>query len=108
MITTDDPKVLSRWLMENFVPSGKTALAGWKQLVRRQLAPSTLPGLIRLVVGGNDEERYQAAAAARTLGAEIWAADDDLAAWDVKLPGQRRSRRITAANMAAVHSSLNA
>ena len=74
MITTDDPQVLSRWLMENFVPSGKAEIDSWKQLVRRELSTSTLLGLLDLdlILAGNDEEQYQAVAAPRTLGADIW------------------------------------
>lgn len=108
IITTDDPEVLSRWLMENFVPSGKTEIECWKQLVRRELAESTLPGLLELILAGNDEEQYQAVAAARTLGAEICAAEDDLSAWAVKLPGQNRTRRLTARDAAAARTATSA
>jgi hypothetical protein len=107
MVTTDDPQVLSRWLMDNFVPSGKAEIESWKQLVRRTLATSTLPGLVDLVLAGNDEEQYQAVAAAWTLGAQIWAAEDDLAVWTVKLPGKRRARPTHSARC-ATHTATSA
>jgi hypothetical protein len=94
--------------MENFVPSGKTEIENWKQLVRRKLAKTTLPGLLDLILAGNDEEQYQAVAAARTLGAQIWAAEDDLSAWTVKLPGARRSRRLTAHDARTAHTTTSA
>lgn len=61
----------------------------WRHQVEAELGRGTLPGLIQLLEIGSPAEQDAAMAAARALGAEVWAvgSEPDLE-WRVTLPGE--------------------
>jgi len=86
---------VSRWLEENPAPIHRDQLKPWSKRVTRELGRATLPKLVRLLSDGDPELQYQAMAAARALGAEVWAetVDPELC-WSVRLPGEISPRLI--------------
>jgi hypothetical protein len=76
-------------------PVRRSQLAEWEQQVRTELGVGALPGLIELLEIGSPGEQYAAMAAARVLGAEVWATDrEPNLAWKVTLPGSRTAKVI--------------
>jgi hypothetical protein len=56
---------------------------------------AALSELVDLLADGDLEQQYQAAAAARVLGAEVWAEGEEPdMMWLVRLPSERRPREI--------------
>ena len=71
-------------------PVRRPDLPAWEERVRRELGAGALPALIELLDIGSPGEQYAAMAAARVLGAEVWATDrEPNLAWKVTLPGSR-------------------
>jgi hypothetical protein len=97
MITTDI-ELLVEWLAANPAPIHTAEVPDWSARVQSQLGPSAVGGLMRLLVSGDDEQQYQAVAAARTLGAEVWAEDDKT--WLVRLPGEQHAHRVERSDLA--------
>jgi hypothetical protein len=91
-MTTTNVELLAEWLAANPAPIHTTEVAAWSARVQSQLGPSALTDLMHLLVSGDDEQQYQATAAARALGAEVWTQDDNT--WLVRLPGEHDERRL--------------
>src|SRR5207253_955446 len=78
-------------------------LPAWEERVRRELGTGALLALVELLEIGSPGEQYGAMAAARILGAEVWATDrEPNLAWTVTFPprcaewlGQPASERRT-------------
>lgn len=70
-------------------PVHTTEVEEWRQKVKAELGPVALPGLVELLEIGSPAEQDAAMAAARVLGAEVWAigAEPDLE-WRVTLPAE--------------------
>lgn len=85
VVDGSDPDALTAWLLTHYAPSGAGQLDAWRARVRREISPAALPALAELITTGSDEERYQAVAVARTLGAQVWATDDAATVFEVRL-----------------------
>jgi hypothetical protein len=83
------------WLATNPAPIHPGDVAPWSERVQAELGQAALDELIELLAHGDLEQQYQAVAAARVLGAEVWAdGKEPEMSWLVKLPGERRQPRI--------------
>jgi hypothetical protein len=86
--------------MANFLvayppPVRRPDLPAWEERVRKELGADALPALVELLEIGSPSEEYAAMAAARVLGAEVWATDrEPNLAWKVTLPGSRAASLI--------------
>ena len=69
-------------------PVHTTEVEDWRRRVGAELGPGALPALVELLEIGSPAEQDAAMAAARVLGAEVWAvgSEPDLE-WRVILPG---------------------
>ena len=86
---------VERWLEEHSAPVHHDQLEAWSGRVTRELGEAALPELVRLLSDGDPELQYQAMAAARALGAEVWAETvDPEFCWSVRLPGEISPRLI--------------
>lgn len=65
-----------QWLQRNPAPVRSSEMAAWSVRVCEELTVAALPELMRLLEHGDDEQQYQAVAASRALGAEVWATGD--------------------------------
>jgi len=90
---------VGQWLEEHPAPVHLGQQESWAGRVTRELGQATLPELARLLADGDPELQYQAMAAARCLGAEVWAetVDPELC-WSVRLPGESSPRFIRPKN----------
>ena len=62
---------------------------GWRRQVEAELGHGALPGLVELLEIGSPTEQDGAMAAARVLGAEVWAVGSEPELeWRVTLPGE--------------------
>jgi hypothetical protein len=69
-------------------PVRRAEVPGWQAKVCSDLGPQALPALVELLEIGAPGEQYAAMAAARALGAEVWATDrEPNLSWEVTLPG---------------------
>lgn len=78
---------VAQWLMANPAPIHLGEVDAWTARVRAELGAASVERLLELLRRGDLEAQYQAMAAARALGVEVWAegqAPD--AAWSVTLP----------------------
>lgn len=65
-----------QWLERNPAPIRTSDMAAWSARVCEELTVAALPELLQLLEHGDDEQQYQAVAASRALGAEVWATGD--------------------------------
>ncbi len=94
-VTTSSTQAVAQWLAQHPAPIHTQALPQWQHAVRSELGGTALDALVELLADGDLELQYQAMAAARTLGAEVYAeGQEPLCGWKVKLPKQHRYRRI--------------
>lgn len=70
-------------------PVHTTEVEAWRRSVEAGLGRGAFPGLVELLEIGSPAEQDAAMAAARALGAEVWAvgSEPDLE-WRVTLPGE--------------------
>jgi HEAT repeat protein len=95
MNTTRTTKHAADWLAAHPAPIHKSDVPAWSGRVKAELGEEALSELVELLADGDLEEQYQAVAAARVLGAEIWAdGEEPELAWLVKLPGEDDQRRV--------------
>ena len=101
-MSTTHAKKVADWLAAHPAPIHTSAVAAWSERVRSELGETALRDLVELLAGGDVEQQYQAMAAARVLGAEVWAAgkEPDIV-WLVKLPHDTRQRTIRPAQQLA-------
>lgn len=95
MTTTRTTKHVADWLAAHPAPIHKSEVPAWSERVRSELGEEALADLVELLAHGDLEQQYQAVAAARVLGAEVWAEGEEPdAVWLVKLPHDERERAI--------------
>ena len=95
MTTTHTTKRVAEWLAVNFAPAHTADVPAWSERVRNELGEGALPDLVELLAHGDLEQQYQAVAAARQLGAEVWAeGKEPELRFRIKLPGDSRERVI--------------
>jgi hypothetical protein len=88
-------EAVANFLVVDPPPVRRPDLPAWEQRVRTELGAAALPTLVELLEVGSPGEQYAAMAAARVLGAEVWATDrEPNLAWKVTLPGARRAKLI--------------
>jgi hypothetical protein len=85
---TPQVEAVANFLVAYPPPVRRAEMANWQARVRSDLGPMALPPLIELLEIGSPGEQYAAMAAARALGAEVWATDrEPNLSWEVTLPG---------------------
>lgn len=81
-------EAVANFLLADPPPVHRREIPGWEERVRTELGAAALPALVELLEIGSPAEQYAAMAAARVLGAEVWATDrEPNLAWKVTLPG---------------------
>src|SRR4051794_19366100 len=94
-MSTTHAKKVADWLASHPAPIHTSDVSAWADLVRSELGEAAVDDLVDLLAHGDLEQQYQAVAAARVLGADIWAEGNEPdAVWLVKLPHEKRRRRI--------------
>lgn len=94
-MSTTHAKRVADWLAAHPAPVHKADISAWGDQVRSELGDAVLEDLIGLLADGDLEQQYQAMAAARVLGADVWAEGEDTdMVWLVKLPHDKRQHRI--------------
>ena len=73
MTTTHTTKRVAEWLAAHPAPIHTAEIPAWSDRVRDELGDRALGDLVELLAHGDLEQQYQAVAAARQLGAEVWA-----------------------------------
>lgn len=95
MSTTRATMDIGEWLIAHPAPVHRSELAAWTERVRDEVGDEGLPDLMELLAEGDLEVQYQAVAAARSLGAEVWAdGEEPDVVWLVDLPGDDRQRTV--------------
>ena len=95
MTTTPTTRHAAEWLAAHPAPIHTSEVPAWSDRVRAELGESALGELVDLLSHGDLEQQYQAVAAARVLGAEVWAeGEEPQMLWLVKLPREARQREI--------------
>lgn len=88
-------ELVAEWLTQHPAPIHQRDVPAWSELVKAELGTGSFPPLLALLADGDPEAQYQAMAAARVLGAEVWAdGEEPNQVWLVTLPGEQRVRRI--------------
>ena len=67
----------SNFLVADPPPVRRSDLPAWEERVRTEMGAAALPADIELLEIGSPAEQYAAMAAARVLGAEVWATDPE-------------------------------
>jgi hypothetical protein len=93
--TSQTNRHVAEWLVANPAPIHASELPAWADRVQTELGPPALGDLMHLLEYGDLEQQYQAMAAARVLGVDVWAdgREPDLT-WLVSVPGEDEKRRI--------------
>jgi hypothetical protein len=92
---TPHVEAAANFLVADPPPVRRSDLPAWEERVRTELGTGALPALVELLEIGSPGEQYAAMAAARVLGAEVWATDrEPNLAWKVTLPGARKAKII--------------
>lgn len=95
MTTTRTTKHAADWLAAHPAPIHTSEVPAWTERVNAELGTSALLELVALLAQGDLEQQYQALAAARVLGAEVWAeGEEPEMRWLVRLPGEARRRQL--------------
>jgi len=95
MTTTRTTKHVADWLAAHAAPIHKSEVPAWSERVQSELGEEAFGDLVELLAHGDLEQQYQAVAAARVLGAEVWAGGEEPdAVWLVKLPHDESERTI--------------
>jgi hypothetical protein len=86
---------VARWIAGHPVPIHRADAAVWSERVRSELGDGALSELLELLAHGDLEQQYQAVAAVRALGAEVWAdGTEPEMTWLIRLPGETDERRL--------------
>jgi hypothetical protein len=86
---------VANFLVAYSPPVRRSEVAAWEEHVRAELGAGALSPLVELLEIGSPGEQYAAMAAARALGAEVWATErEPNLAWKVTLPGARAAKLI--------------
>lgn len=95
MTATNTTKHVTHWLGEHPAPIHTAEVGAWSDRVKAELGDAALGELVELLAHGDLEQQYQAVAASRALGADVWAEGDvpDMV-WLVRLPGEASDRAI--------------
>src|SRR2546421_7424593 len=102
MTTAHTTKHAAEWLAAHPAPIHTAEVPAWADRVRGELGEGALGELVELLARGDLEQQYQAVAAARVLGAEVWAeGEEPELTWLVTLPGEARPRAIRPAQQLA-------
>jgi hypothetical protein len=95
MTTTRTTKHVADWLAAHPAPIHESEVPAWSERVRSELGEEALADLVELLAHGDLEQQYQAVAAARVLGAEVWAeGNEPTMTWLVRLPNDAEARRV--------------
>jgi hypothetical protein len=102
MTTTHATTDAADWLAKNPAPIHASKVPDWAARVQAELGESRLDEIVELLARGDLEQQYQAVAAARVLGAEVWAdGEDPNLTWLVTLPMETLERRVRPAHRLA-------
>jgi hypothetical protein len=102
MTTTRTAKRAAEWFAAHPAPIHTSEMPAWSERVKAELGEAVLGELVELLERGDLEQQYQAVAAARALGAEVWAdGEEPEMCWLVRLPREERQRRIRPAQQLA-------
>jgi len=94
-MSTTHAKQVADWLACHPAPIHKAEVPAWSERVKTELGESALSDLVDLLAHGDLEQQYQAVAAARVLGAEVWAeGEEPTMSWSVTLPGEPQPRSV--------------
>jgi hypothetical protein len=94
-MSTTHAKKVADWLAAHPAPIHRSELSAWGDRVRSELSDAALEDLVDLLAHGDLEQQYQALAAARVLGAEVWAeGHEPEVRWLVRLPGETSEREV--------------
>lgn len=95
MSTTRTTKNVADWLVAHPAPIHRSGLPAWSDRVQAELGVEAFEVLLDLLAEGDLEEQYQAVAAVRALGAQVWAAGEEpQPVWLVDLPHEEKQRSI--------------
>ena len=95
MSTTRTTKNVADWLVAHPAPIHRSGPPAWSDRVEAELGVEAFEELLVLLAEGDLEEQYQPVAAARALGAEVWAGGEEPnAVWLVDLPHDEHRRTI--------------
>jgi hypothetical protein len=95
MTTTRTTKHVADWLAAHPAPIHTSEVAAWSDRVSTELGETALGELVELLAHGDLEQQYQAVAAARVLGADVWAhGEEPQMTWLVRLPGEAAQRAV--------------
>jgi hypothetical protein len=85
---TPQLEAVANFLVAHPPPVRPSDVTGWREKVWSDLGRQALPSLVELLEIGSPGEQYAAMAAARALGAEVWATDrEPNLSWEITLPG---------------------
>lgn len=91
---TTHAKDVADWLATHPAPIHTREVQVWSDRVRAELGDAAFGELVELLAHGDLEQQYQAVAAARSLGAEVWADGEEPAMTWFRIPGESRRRRV--------------
>jgi hypothetical protein len=81
-------EAVANFLLAHPPPVHRSAMTAWHERVCSDLGVQGLPALVELLEIASPGEQYAAMAAARALGAEVWATDrEPHLSWEIRLPG---------------------
>lgn len=100
---SSEPLSVAGWLAAHPAPIHKSEVSTWSDQVRSELGDAALEDLADLLALGDLEQQYQAVAAVRALGAEVWAEgyEPDLK-WTVTFSGAGSTNEIRPTEQLAV------
>jgi hypothetical protein len=94
-MSTTHTKHAAEWLAAHPAPIHTGEVPAWAGRVNADLGEAALGERVELLAHGDLEQQYQAVAAARVLGAEVWADGEEPGlAWRVRLPGEDDQRSV--------------
>ena len=83
------------WLAAHPAPIHTSDVAASAKYVRSKLGQAALEDLVELPSHGDLEQQYQAGAAARALGAQVWAEGvEPEMTWLIRIPDEARARHL--------------
>lgn len=92
-MSTTHAKKVADWLAAHPASIHTSEVAAWSECVKSELGQAALEAIVELLSHGDLEQQYQAVAAARALGAEVWAEGvEPEMTWLIRIPGEVRER----------------
>lgn len=93
-MSTTHAKKTADWLAAHLAPIHTSEVAAWSECVKSELGQAALEDLVELL-SHDLEQQYQAVAAARALGAQVWAEGvEPEMTWLIRIPGEARARHL--------------